>query len=53
MPKGGRVTCLAVRRHVKATIFWLPETSGWAHIHLTYRVETDPRGRKVRSNRRL
>jgi hypothetical protein len=24
-------------------IFWLPEASQWAWVHLTYRVEADPR----------
>jgi hypothetical protein len=34
---------VAVRRHLKEVIFWLPDSSTWARVHLTYHVETDPR----------
>ncbi len=37
------VQAVAVRRHLNDVIFWLPLTSEWALIHLTYRQETDPR----------
>ena len=34
---------VAVRRHQKDLILWLPTKHEWAWIHLTYSVETDPR----------
>jgi hypothetical protein len=40
--KGRPVTAVAARRHLKDTVFWLPETSEWAFVHLTWGVETDP-----------
>ena len=48
MPEGhvlvGRsLTAVAVRRHLKDAVFWLPETGEWALVHLTRRVEKDPR----------
>ena len=41
--RGRHVTAVAVRRNLKDTVFWLPETSKWAHVHLSQHVETDPR----------
>jgi hypothetical protein len=40
--KGRSLTAVAARRHLKDTVFWLPETSEWALVHLTGRVEEDP-----------
>lgn len=37
------VNAVAVRRHLKETLFWLPETSQWALVHLSWRAETDTR----------
>jgi len=39
---GVKARAVAVRRHLKDVIFWLPDTSEWALVHLTYRVEADP-----------
>lgn len=41
--EGVRVEAIAVKRHLKDVIFWLPESGEWAFVHLTYRAETDPR----------
>ena len=41
--KGRQLTAVAVRRHLKDTVFWLPETSEWAYVHLSGHVETDTR----------
>jgi len=40
---GTSLQAVAVRRHLKEVIFWLPDTSEWVLIHLTHRQETDPR----------
>jgi len=40
---GVKARAIATRTHLKDVIFWLPEESKWAWIHLTYNVETDPR----------
>ena len=41
--RGARVVPVAVRRHLKDTIYWLPDEAAWAVVHLTWAVETDPR----------
>ncbi len=40
---GLRIEAVAVKRHLKDVIFWLPDSSQWALVHLTYKVEPDPR----------
>lgn len=40
---GDVAEAVAVKRHLKDVIFWLPETEHWAFVHLTYRHERDPR----------
>lgn len=37
------LVCVAWRRHMKDTVFWLPSRQQWATIHLTWTVEADPR----------
>ena len=37
------VQAVAVRRHLKDVVFWLPTLQQWAYVHLTGRVEKDPR----------
>ncbi|MFZ2502752.1 MAG: hypothetical protein WAW88_08800 [Nocardioides sp.] len=41
--RGVRVEAVAVKRHLKDVVFWLPESGQWAWVHLTHAVETDPR----------
>jgi hypothetical protein len=41
--KGRSVAAVAVRRQHKDTVFWLPDASQWALVHLTRNVETDAR----------
>jgi len=36
-------SAVAVKRHLKDVVFWLPERSEWAAVHLTYVEESDPR----------
>ena len=33
---------VAVKRHLKDVIYWLPSEQQWAWVHLTGQVETDP-----------
>jgi hypothetical protein len=40
---GTRVQPVAVRQHVKETIYWLPDEAAWAVVHLTWAAEPDPR----------
>lgn len=40
---GEDLVCVAWRRHMKETVFWLPQRQRWAVIHLTWNVESDPR----------
>jgi hypothetical protein len=40
---GARVHSVAVRQHLKETIWWVPDDATWALVHLTWKVETDPR----------
>jgi len=40
---GVTVEAIAVRRHPKDVLFWLPQEREWAWVHLTYRSEKDPR----------
>lgn len=40
---GSRVLAVAVRQHLKETVWWLPVEGAWAVVHLTGTVETDPR----------
>ena len=40
---GARVHSVAVRQHLKETIWWLPDDATWALVHLTWKAETDPR----------
>ncbi len=40
---GLRVEAVAVKRHLKDVILWLPDSSRWAWVHLTYKMESDPR----------
>lgn len=35
--------CVAWRRHMKETVFWLPGRQEWAVVHLTWTEESDPR----------
>lgn len=37
------VMAVAVRRHFKDVVFWVPSTRQWALVHLTGRLEPDPR----------
>lgn len=39
---GVAVEAIAVRKHLKDTIFWLPTERQWANVHLTWSVETQP-----------
>jgi hypothetical protein len=39
---GLRVLAVAVRRHLKDVVFWVPSLEQWALVHLTGHVETDP-----------
>ena len=39
---GKTVQPVAIKRHRKDTVWWLPDNGSWAHVHLTYSVETDP-----------
>lgn len=39
---GVRAVSVAVRQHRKEAIFWLPDRSAWAVVHLTWNRETDP-----------
>ncbi len=41
--RGRHLIAVAVRRNLKDTVFWLPETSEWVHAHLSQRAETDSR----------
>ncbi len=41
--RGTQVEAVAVKRHLKEVVYWLPESGQWAWVHLTYAVETDPR----------
>jgi hypothetical protein len=40
---GHRATAVAVRRHRKDVIYWLPDVRLWALVHLTWTAEIDPR----------
>lgn len=40
---GLSVRAVAVRRHLKDVVFWVPSLDQWALVHLTRRVETNPR----------
>lgn len=40
---GVPVRAVAVRRHLKDVVFWVPSTRQWALVHLTGRLETHPR----------
>jgi hypothetical protein len=40
---GVEMRAIAVRRHLKDVVYWLPATERWALVHLTGRVEADPR----------
>jgi hypothetical protein len=33
---------VAVRRHMKDVVYWLPGSKKWALVHLTHRAEADP-----------
>lgn len=39
---GVNVRAIAVRRHLKDVVFWLPAVRQWAYVHLTGRGESDP-----------
>lgn len=39
---GARVIAVAVKRHLKEVVYWLPESGQWAWVHLTYAVEANP-----------
>jgi hypothetical protein len=39
---GVRVHAVAVRRHLKDVVFWVPTSKQWALVHLTGRPEDDP-----------
>lgn len=39
--KGVTAEAVAVRRHLKDVVFWLPDTAEWAWVHLTYTIETN------------
>jgi hypothetical protein len=34
---------VALHRHRKEAVFWLPEQASWAVVHLTWSREADPR----------
>lgn len=40
---GQVVQAIAAKKNMKDVVFWLPEKQQWALVHLTGRVETDPR----------
>jgi hypothetical protein len=40
---GAPILAVAVRKGLKETVWWLPDDGAWAVVHLTGRVETDPR----------
>lgn len=40
---GRAVLPVAVRRHLKDVVLWLPDDGQWALVHLTGQPETDPR----------
>lgn len=40
---GVPVEAVAVKRNLKDVAFWLPQSAEWAHVHLSYKVETDAR----------
>jgi len=40
---GVRAEPVAVKRHLKDVIFWLPDSKQWASVNLTYQDESDPR----------
>ena len=37
-----RAEAVAVRRHLKDVVFWLPDDGRWAWVHLTWTVEASP-----------
>lgn len=39
---GVRCHSVAIRRHQKESVFWLPDRKEWAVVHLTWHEETDP-----------
>lgn len=41
--RGRQATAIAVRRHRKDVIYWLPDDRIWAWVHLTWTTETDPK----------
>lgn len=41
--RGQRVEIRAVRKQLKDMLCWLPAEDRWAWVHLTWRVESDPR----------
>jgi hypothetical protein len=40
---GRTVKAVAVRKHRKDVLYWLPEDQQWAWVHLTWTVERDTR----------
>ena len=40
---GAEVQAVAIKRHRKDVVYWLPSKTQWAFVHLTGRHETDPR----------
>lgn len=40
---GLSVQAVGARRHLTDVVFWVPSLEQWALVHLSRRVETDPR----------